>query len=250
MLSAIILSKNEQKNIKQTIDTLSWVDEIIVVDDVSLDATRDIAQRAGAIVYKRDKKGDFASQRNYGLQKAKGDWILFLDADERVPESLKNEIVEVMERKTVVAAYRIPRRDYFWGNHIKYGEVKKVNEKGLLRLMKRDCGSWKGKVHETFETNEEVGILQSYLEHYPHQSVKEFLENINGYSSLRAEELYGKGKKTNWLEIISYPVGKFIYTYFLQQGWKDKTAGFVYSFMMAFHSFLVKSKLYFMQDKG
>ncbi|MEK7523386.1 MAG: hypothetical protein AAB569_07385, partial [Patescibacteria group bacterium] len=117
------------------------------------------------------------------------------------------------------------------------------------RLVKKNSGTWMGTVHEVFHTANEVGQLNGYLNHYPHPTLKEFINDINYYSSIRAEELFNRQTKTNIFKIIFFPFGKFIYNYFLNFGFLDGPAGFTYAFMMSFHSFLVKSKLYQLTNK-
>jgi hypothetical protein len=101
-----------------------------------------------------------------------------------------------------------------------------------------------GTVHEVFYTADNVGQLENFINHYPHPTLSEFINDINNYSSIRAEELFTQGVRTNVFQIIFYPLIKFKYNYFILFGFLDGPAGFVYSFMMSFHSFLVRSKLY------
>jgi hypothetical protein len=148
-------------------------------------------------------------------------------------------------------AYRLKRRDFFWGHQVKYGEVSDAYNNGIIRLVKADAGTWIQPIHEEFKLNDpagSAGVLHGYIDHYAHQSVKEFLEHVNLYSTIRAKELKRQGKITNWFEIIAYPVGKFLYTFLIKTGFRDGIRGFIYSFMMAFHSFLVRSKLYLSQQ--
>jgi glycosyltransferase involved in cell wall biosynthesis len=267
MLSAVVLTKNEKKNIERCLKSLDFVDEIVVVDDYSSDRTLSLIKNekikiknlpsesegdnSKLKIFKRSLNGDFAAQRNFGLEKASGEWILFLDADEEVSPDLKEEIKEViryasLERDDLVGFY-IKRRDFFWGREVKFGEVLKVRQKGILRLIKKGFGQWQGKVHEKFKIENrklKIGKLKNFINHYPHPTIKEFLQEINFYSSLRANELFSQGKKTNILEIIFYPLFKFILNYFIYLGFLDGPPGFVYAFMMSFHSFLVRGKLY------
>jgi glycosyltransferase involved in cell wall biosynthesis len=260
MLSAVVLTKNEERNIERCLRSLDFVDEIVVVDDYSSDRTLSLIENekikikndnSKLKIFKRSLNGDFAAQRNFGLEKTSGEWVLFLDADEEVSDELKEEIKEViryatLERDDLVGFY-IKRRDFFWGKEVKFGEVLKVRQKGILRLMKKGFGKWEGKVHEELKIENrklEIGKLKNFINHYPHPTIKEFLQEINFYSSLRANELFSQGKKTNILEIIFYPLFKFILNYFIYLGFLDGPPGFVYAFMMSFHSFLVRGKLY------
>ena len=106
-----------------------------------------------------------------------------------------------------------------------------------------------GSVHEVFHTANRVGQINGFLNHHPHPTLKEFINDINYYSSIRAEELFNRGIKTNIFEIIFFPFGKFVYNHFLNFGFLDGPAGFTYAFMMSFHSFLVRAKLYQLTNK-
>lgn len=242
-ISCVILTKNEEKNIKDCIESVKFCDEIIIIDDNSTDRTVEFAKKLGAIVYPR-KLTDFASQRNFGLKKAKGDRILFIDADERVSERLKKSISAFATHGMNDEAYYIKRRDFWWGRELKYGETQKVRNQGIIRLVRQNSGKWMGNVHEVFYTAKKIGTLEGFIDHYPHPILKEFIEDINTYSSLRAEELYNKGKSTNILEIMFMPPFKFILNYFIYLGFLDGAPGFAYAFLMSFHSFLVRAKLY------
>ncbi len=247
-LSAVVLAKNEEKNIQRALNSLSFCSETIVVDDFSADKTVNLSEKAGARIFKRRLKGDFSSQRNFGLRKSRGDWVLFLDADEVVSPELAVEINKVINRKSEKGAYYIKRRDYWWGRELKHGEVSKVRNKGLVRLVRRSSGKWVSPVHESFQTLFQEGFLGEYIDHFPHQSVTDFLREINNYTTLRAKELHRQGEKVSPLEIIFFPFGKFLSTYFLKLGFLDGAAGFTYCLLMSFHSFLVRAKLYQYQN--
>lgn len=244
MLSGAIIIRNEEKMITDAIKSLAFCDEIIVVDDNSNDNSVKIAKQKGALVYTHSRNGNFSGLRNYALEKAKGDWILFIDADEEVSPELANEIIEVI-KDDEYAGYMIKRTDIWWGKEIRHGEAGKS---ALLRLIKKDMGKWSGKVHEVLETHGETGTLKHALLHKPHQTLAEFIQHINDYSTLRAEELYEQKVKSSLFQIITYPSGKFLVNYFLKLGFLDGPQGFVYAFMMSFHSFLVRSKLYLKND--
>lgn len=242
-ISAIILTKNEEKRIEKTITSLSFCDEVIVIDDVSTDGTVKRAKEMGAVVYIHEKEKTFSGQRNFAMDAARNEWVLFVDADEEVSDELRDEILRLKDDATSTA-YALPRRDFFWGHEMKYGEIKKVREEGIVRLMKKGSGVWVGLVHERFVSSQKVVKLNGFLNHYSHDSVTSFIEDVNSYSTIRAEELFATGTKVSGLELILYPFGKFIYTYFILRGVLDGPAGFVYSFVMSFHSFLVRAKLH------
>jgi len=253
-ISAVVLTKNEEKNIERCLKSLEFVDEIVVIDDYSTDKTLEIIQKlegksqklkSKVKIFERKLNNDFASQRNFGLEKTANNWVLFVDADEIATNELKKEILGLVPTESGdTNAYYIKRRDFFWGKELKYGETKKVRNQGIVRLVKKSSGKWMGTVHEIFHTANRIGSLDGYLNHYPHPTLTEFINDVNNYSSIRAEELFNQNVKTNILQIIFYPLTKFIYNYFILLGFLDRPAGFAYSFMMSFHSFLVRAKLY------
>lgn len=242
-ITAVILTKNEEKHIKDCIESLSFCEKILVVDDSSTDSTVKIAKKTGATVIHSVLKGDFASQRNKAMNTVQTDWVLFVDADERISKQLANEILLAVQ-KTEYKAYRIKRHDVFWNKKVTRGELMYASHKGFIRLMRKEVGYWEGVIHESFVTREKTKTLSHAMTHYAHNSLKDFIENINKYSSLRAGELLAIKHPPHSLEIFFFPLLKFIYTYVLLFGWLDGPQGFVYSFMMSFHSFLVRAKYY------
>jgi glycosyltransferase involved in cell wall biosynthesis len=248
MITAIVLTKNEEKNIEACLDSISWCDERIVIDDHSSDKTVEIAKKKGAIVFARDMQNDFADQRNFALTKAKGDWILFIDADERVSNALWYEIMQhTSESIEDFTGFYIRRQDTMWGKVLQHGETGNIT---LLRLAKKGAGKWQGKVHEEWKIQGKTAHLKNALDHFPHPTVAEFLREINFYTDLRAAELFKKKTTVSWISILAYPKAKFILNYFFKRGFLDGLPGFVFAMLMSFHSFLVRGKLWLMWQKN
>ena len=244
MISAVVLTKNEEKNIKGCLESLKWCNELIVIDDDSADKTVEIAKKLGAKVFRHSLNNDFSKQRNYGLGKAKGDWVLFLDADERITDVLQYEVsylISGSERKLQLNGFLVKRQDIIWGKKLRHGETGNIK---LLRLAKKDFGKWEGKVHEKWIVKGKVGILKNPIIHYPHQRITDFLREINFYTDIRAKELYEKKVKAHWQDIVLYPRIKFFVNYFIKKGFLDGVPGLIYALMMSFHSFLVRGKLW------
>ncbi len=247
MISAVVLTRNEEKNIVDCLESLSWCDEIIVVDDSSEDRTLEVAKKMDAKVFTRSFDNDFSAQRNFGLKKANGDWVLFVDADERISKALALEISNLVRSTSSgqisnkYNGFYIKRRDFMWGKELKYGETGNI---WLLRLARKDAGRWVGKVHEEWKIKGKVGRLKNEIIHYPHQSITEFLKEINFYTDIRAKELFDKGVSPNSISILFYPVAKSLSNYFLKLGFLDGLQGLVFAIMMSFHSFLVRGKLW------
>lgn len=247
-ISAVILTKNEEKNIKECLGSLKWTDEIIVIDDNSEDKTVEIARKMGAKIYSRVLSDDFSKQRNFGVEQATGDWILFIDADERISQGLAYEISNTLRfsDSNKHNGYYLKRLDSMFGKELKYGEVGNIN---LLRLAKKDSGKWEGKVHEEWKIEGEVGYLKNTILHYPHKTIREFLEEINFYTDLKAKELYAQGKHVHPASIIFYPLFKFFVNYFLKRGFKDGIEGLILAVLMSLHSFLVRAKQWLLWQK-
>lgn len=241
MVSVIVLTKNEEKNIEECLKTLKWVDEVIVVDDDSKDRTVEIAGEMGARVFSRALGGDFSVQRNFALRQAQGKWVLFLDADERVSPQLRAEIKSVIsDQGSVISGFYLKREDRMWEKALKHGETANVR---LLRLGKKGAGEWRRKVDEVWEISGQTAVLKNSLIHYPHQTLAEFLESINFFSTLNARAFYDEGKRTTFLDWFK-PPAKFIQNFIFRLGFLDGMPGFLVALMMSFHSFLVRAKLY------
>ncbi len=247
MISCIILTHNNEKNIESLLAGLSWCDERIIVDDDSTDKTCDIAKKSGAVVVSHALQNDFAAQRNIGLEKAKGDWILFVDSDESVSPLLAREIQEkAQDTASSVKGYYMKRIDTMWGRELMHGETRDIR---LLRLARRGAGKWKREVHEVWDIKGDTKMCAHPLLHSPHPDVQTFLAQINRYTTINAAVFYGEGKRADVGTIFLYPVAKFFQNYVIKLGFLDGTAGFVHAMMMAFHSFLTRAKLWQLHDE-
>ena len=245
ILSAVVLSKNEAKNIVDCLKSLSFCDEVIVVDDDSTDNTANIAQKLGAKVYQRDLNSDFSSQRNFGLQKAGGKWVLFIDCDERVSKELAREIIQIVNDPLhSYKGFYMRRLDYMWGKLIKHGEVGGIK---LLRLAYRDSGIWKRRIHEYWEIGGLTRLLKNPLFHYPHPTLAVFVSDISRMTTLHALANYEEGKYASIFKVIIWPFGHFIKNFILRRGYLDGNRGLVYALIMASHSYLAWSKLWMYQ---
>jgi len=246
MISAVVLSHNDALTIQKTLVSLSWCDEILVIDDESLDKTREIAKEHHAVVYERKLSGDFAAQRNFGLSKAKNEWVLFVDSDESLTKELTDEIQhKVLDSRLRgndnIAGYFIKRIDTVFGHVLQHGETGNIR---LLRLARKDIGLWVRPVHEIWDIQGTTALLTNPLLHFPHPNVTQFLSSVNLYSTLNATYLYRQGIREPLWKIPVYPFAKFFMNYVWHLGFLDGTAGIVVALMMSFHSFLTRAKLY------
>lgn len=253
LITAVILVKDEDKLINECIGSLSFCDEILIIDDNSTDDTIKIVDSLTSKkikVISHNLDNNFSQARNFGLQKARNEWVLFVDSDELISDALAYEISSVVHTagQDVVNlnGFYIKRQDIMWRKKLKYGETGSIK---LLRLARKSAGEWVGMVHEEWRIKGKVGTLINPIIHYPHPTVAEFLKKINFYSTLKAEELYLKKIKTNMLSLIMYPSSKLIINFVLRKGFLDGIPGLIYALLMSFHSFLVRGKLWAKWDK-
>lgn len=247
-LSGVILTRNEEKNIKACIESLSFCDEIIVVDDYSDDTTVSIARKLKAKVYKRHLENDFAAQRNFACTKANGRWVFFVDADEQIPRELANEITQCVNDPILpFSGFLVRRTDEIWGRKILHGECGTI---ALLRLIKKGSGEWRRPVHETYHTldsREKIYQLKNALMHHPHQTLAEFISDVDRMSTIHAQANDKEEKRSTLFKILCFPVFKFIHNYVFKMGFRDGTQGFMIAAVMSFHSYLAWSKLWLTQ---
>ncbi|MBI2268322.1 MAG: glycosyltransferase family 2 protein [Candidatus Blackburnbacteria bacterium] len=261
MISAVVLAKNEEKNIGDCLSSLSWCDEIVVIDDFSQDNTIRIAKADGAKVFQRSLDDDFAGQRNFGLEKTAGDWVLFVDADERVSPGLAKEIMTevqvgfhfgsgtdlpVRQAGTPPRGFYLKRTDVVWGKELKHGENGNIK---LLRLARRGSGQWERAVHETWNIRGKTEELKSPLLHFPHPTLREFVSDIDKYSTLHALENLKEGKHSSLFKIIFYPPAKFFSNWILRLGFLDGTVGLNMAMILSLHSFLAWGKLWLFEKR-
>ena len=190
-LSIVVLTKNEGKYIGACLDTVAWADEIVVVDDNSTDKTVEIAARYKAKVVTRGLGGDFSAQRNFGNDHATGDWILQMDADERVTTELKAAIENILEKGTDKAAFRFGRANNFCGKFLKYGGADTHRP---LRLFRKGKARFSGdKIHEKLAVDGAIGDIAAEIEHYHFPDINHYIETQNFYTELEARAMAEQG---------------------------------------------------------
>ncbi len=245
MISAVVLTKNEEYNILQCLNSLNWCDEIIIIDDHSTDKTLKLVEGLNnkkIRIFTHLLQENFSNQRNFALDKARFEWVLFIDADEIISESLQYEIANAINTSLEnISGYYIRRVDSMWGKKIRFGEPSSVK---LLRLARKSRGKWIGRVHEEWKVQGKISQMKNYLIHNPHPDIETFLKEISFYTDLRASELFLKKKRSGLKYIIAYPIFKFIYNYFIKLGFLDGVPGLIVAVIMSFHSFLVRGKLW------
>jgi len=229
MLSVVIITLNEEAKIRDCLESVKWADEIIVVDSYSRDTTAEVAGEYTSKIHQREFTG-FGEQKNYALSKAKGDWVLSIDADERVTAELREEIVRTLANPRA-CGYYMRRKSYFANKWIKHcGWWPDY----VLRLFRRDCGRFSDRlVHEALKLNGPTGRLNNPLEHRPYLSVSELIRKVDEYSTLGAQVLVAEGTRCSCCTALSHSTLAFVKTYFLKMGILDGWMGLVIAYSTA-----------------
>ncbi len=235
-LSVVVITFNEERKLRRCLEPVSWADEIIVVDSGSTDGTADIAASCGARVFQRPWSG-FADQRNFGMEQARGDWILFLDADEYVTEGLEARIRELLRSGGDCDAYKIHRQEHFLRFPIRHGTL---NPSYQPRLLKNGKGYWTGGAHAHIEVggNGEPGLIHEDLFHDSHNTLSDFITRIDRYTTVDAGERIQAGQRVGRLRLVFSPLGMAWKCYIVKRGYRDGFPGLLFSLCMGIYSFL------------
>ena len=231
-ISALIITLNEAKNIADVIDNLDFADEIIVVDSNSQDSTVEIAEAYQNVIVHKHEFENFTKQRNFALSKANHEWILFLDADERIPEVLKHEILETVQSEKTADAYYFYRKFMFKSRPLHFSGWQTDKN---IRLFKKSKSIYTEErlVHEVLEVDGKVDNLKHHLIHYSYENYASYKKKMLSYASLKAKELFLKGVEPNPYHFIIKPVYKFLYSYIIRLGVLDGRKGMIVCYLNA-----------------
>lgn len=226
-ISVVLITLNEAANLPRTLQSVSWAQEIVVVDSGSTDATVEIARQAGARVFVEAWKG-FGPQKNSAISHATCDWVLSLDADEEVSAALAQEVQALVAGQPHFTAYAIPRLNHFLGRPLRHGGYWPDPK---LRFFRRGAARFQERaVHETMETTGPVGQLEGHLIHHCYPTLEDYIEHMNSYSSLSARMLVDAGQAPRsladllWNGIVN-PAATFVYNYVFRLGFLDGREG-------------------------
>lgn len=246
-ISVIIITKNEEKNIKECLESVKWAEEIILVDSFSTDKTLEIAKNYTDKIFLREWKG-FAEQKKFALNQATNEWILSIDADERVSHQLKEKIESLLKTKEIEKydGFLIKRENYFLGKVIRGCGWGNDYQLRLFRKNKTDLT--KRLVHEGFVVNGSIGKIKEPMLHFSYQSFNDAINKINHYSSLEALEKFSK-KKVNAISILFTPFIYFLQHFIFRFGFIDGIYGLFVSLLHGLTKFLVQLKIWELQHK-
>jgi glycosyltransferase involved in cell wall biosynthesis len=243
-VTVTVITRDEAANIAAALQSVSWADEIVVVDSGSTDNTVAIARQLATRVEVRDWPG-YSAQKNYAAGIASNDWILSLDADERVSTELAREIRELLAGVPAARGYRIPRVAWYLGKWIRSTDWYPDYQ---LRLYDRRAGTWNGRrVHESVVLDGVAGQLRHELHHYAYRDLSHHLATIDRYTTLAAEQWIAEGRTTSSFELFFHPRFAFIRNYLLRGGIKDGAPGLLISKLNSYYVFLKLAKLWELQ---
>lgn len=239
-ISVVISAFNEEENIKDCLESVGWADEIILVDNSSIDKTVEIGRQYTQKIFTRPNLPMLNLNKNYGFDQTTGDWILNLDADERVTSELRKEIQE-LDPLPDVGGYEMARKNIIFGKWIEHGLWWPDYQ---LRLFRKNSGEFPGvHVHEKVEIKGKTEKLASPLLHYNYQTVSQYLWKMDQiYTENEVKNRLKTGEKINWSEAISMPVNDFLAVFFARQGYKDGLHGLVLAFLQSFYALIVFAK--------
>ena len=239
-LTVIVITYNEEENIRACLESVKWADEIVILDSYSNDNTVKICKEYTEKIFFNEWLG-FGKQKNLCIEKANFDWILNLDADERIASEMKEEIINVLNQENIYDGYYIAIKNFFDKKWIRYGGWYPDYN---LRLFKKDKGRFKEReVHEKVSLNGKTGYLKNPLEHHTYKNISDFLKRMNKYSTLSAEELYKNHKKVGYLDMLLRPPFTFFKMYILKRGFLDGYLGFLLALLYSFYTFSKYTKL-------
>lgn len=247
-LSVILITKNEEANLKDCLESVSFANEIIVVDSQSSDKTQEIAQSFGAKLEITSDWPGFGPQKNRALNLATQEWVLSIDADERVTPELKDEILAVISSKNAANCYAIPRSSWYCGRFMKHSGWYPDY---VDRLFKRGTAKFSDHlVHERLLPDGPVAKLKNHFLHYSFRDFSQVLKKVDAYSTASAEQAYLKGKRSSVGKAIGHGLWAFFRTYFLRRGFLDGSQGLALAISNAEGTYYRYIKIWLLEQSG
>ncbi|HSS30772.1 MAG TPA: glycosyltransferase family 2 protein [Nitrospiraceae bacterium] len=242
-VACVVITKNEEANIQDCLKSAQWTNELLVVDAESRDRTVELARACGAKVSVRPWAG-FGLQKNFGMAQASSDWILILDADERVTEELRREITDRLKGWSSGApvAYRIPRRNFFYGAWVQRGGVYPDYQ---VRLFRRGMARYNDvAVHENLLVDGEIGTLAGHIDHFTERRIQDHFKKFGLYTTLAAQEKAKTVQTVRWTDLVFRPLVVWVKTYGLKQGYRDGVRGLIVCVFASMYTFVKYAKLW------
>jgi glycosyltransferase involved in cell wall biosynthesis len=247
-LSAVVIAYNDAPNMRRCLDSLHWVDEIVVIDSHSTDGTTEICLEYTEKVFHYPFQG-FGALRNQAITHAAHDWIFSLDTDEWATSEVQREIENLLAQDPAMQAYFVPRRNYFLGRRIKHcGWYPDYRQPQLFH--KAHMQYREELVHEGFELRGQAGYLQSHVEQIPFRNIDQYLRKMDRYSTLMAEMMHHQGRRFRAHQLLSHPLFTFMKMFVFRGGVLDRKPGLILSILYAYYTFVKYAKLWEFQKNG
>ncbi len=244
-ISVVINTWNEEKNIKRCLDSVKWADEIVVVDMESTDKTVAISKKYGAKIFSHRYTRYVEPARNFAISKATSKWVLILDADEVIPDSLAKTLKKLAKSPKGASFFRLPRKNIIFGKWVKHSRWW---PDPIVRFFKKGAVSWSDKIHRVPLTRGEGRDLEAKetnaIIHYHYESISQYLERLNRYTDIQLQELIEAKYKFQWADLIKKPTGEFLSRFFAGEGYKDGLHGLVLALLQAFSEFILYLKFW------
>lgn len=241
-ISAVVIAYNDEPNMRACLESLSWVDELIVVDSHSTDATAEISREFTDKVYQNDFVG-FGKLRNEATAYATHDWVFSLDTDERATPEIRDEIRRTLEQGPLADAYFVPRQNYFLGRLIRgcgwYPDYRQPQLFHKQRMRYKE-----DLVHESFNIEGTIGYLREHVIQIPFRNIDQYLMKMDRYSTLMSIDMVKRNRQFHWHQLITHPTYTFFKMFILRRGFLDRKPGLILSGLYAYYTFVKYSKLW------
>ena len=247
LLSAVVLTKNSERTLRDCLESVAFADEILVIDDNSIDSTPDIASSCGARVVTRALAGDFSRQRNFAISESRGDWVLFIDSDEVVSSKLKTSIKAALKEGTPIAG-RFTRVNRFPHYQITHGSLRSDK---VTRLFPKEGLRSEGRVHEKLLSPCAPRLLAGPLYHAPYADWSATIRKLDQYTTCLAQQQFDQGKTTSFFSgVLIKPSWAFLKVYLINRGFLDGKMGLMFAIHHAYYTFMKYAKYHLIAHSG
>ena len=247
-ISVLLPTYNSAAIVRDTLESVKWTDEILVVDSYSTDETLDICKEYGARIIQHEYVNS-AKQKNWAAPQCRHEWILQIDTDEVLEPGLKEEIEDAVAHAAADDhAFRIPRKNHVLGRWMRYAGIYPDYQ---TRLFRRDCGRWMDReVHAHVLVPGRVGTLRHHFLHYGMPNISKQLRNLDRYTRYEADEMRKQGMRFHWYRLMIHPWQVFFYRYLWLHGFRDGWRGFIVCSYLGIYDFLSQAKLWELEEIG